>query len=81
MIIAIVIPMVIAQSYIEKAFYDLTELPNVKKIRIDKSEKFFTIDTFTINKNESLHYVTGRTGGRNNERLTYYLYMACPFKP
>ena len=33
-----------------------------------------------MDHNASLPYITGRTSGRNNESLTFYLYLACPFR-
>ncbi len=80
MVAAIAVPIIISQDYIEKSSFELHEISSVTEIEELKNEKYFHINSYEINSQESLPYVTARTSGRNNESLTYYLYLACPFK-
>ena len=80
MALAMAIPIIISQYYIEKSSFDLNEISSISKIKELKNEKYFKITSFNIDHNSSLPYVTVRTSGRNNEKLNFYLYLACPFE-
>ncbi len=80
MVVSIAIPLVIAQDYIQKATFNLISIENINEIEQHPNEKYFEISTFQIDKNNSLPYTTSRTSGRNNEQLTFYTYIASPFK-
>ncbi|WP_225034798.1 rhomboid family intramembrane serine protease [Winogradskyella sp. SM1960] len=80
MAVAIAVPLIISQHYIEKNSFDLNEIPSISKVKELKNEKYFKINSFDIDHNSSLPYVTARTSGRNNDNLNFYLYLACPFK-
>lgn len=79
MVAAIAIPIMVSQNYIEKSSFDLNKISTATDIGDFKDEKYFKISSFKINQSLSLPYVTARTSGRNNDRLNYYLYFACPF--
>ncbi len=76
----IAVPLIISQSYIEKASFDLVSLNNVREAKNHRNEKYFNINSFSVDKNASLPYATARTSGRNNDNLNFYLYLACPFE-
>ena len=77
---AIAVPIIISQNYIEKSSFDLNEISSISKVKELKNEKYFKITSFDIDHNSSLSYVTSRTSGRNNDKLNFYLYLACPFE-
>lgn len=80
MVGAMVAPLIISQNYIVKSSFDLNELTTISKVKDLKGEKYFKIYSFEIDHAKSLPYVTARTSGRNNEKLNFYLYLACPFE-
>ncbi len=80
MIFAIVAPIVISQHYIKKAAFDLVTLENASEIKSHGAEKYFKINNFRVNKDARVDYATARTSGKRNDRLNFFLYLACPFK-
>lgn len=80
MAVAIAVPIIVSQNYIEKASFDLKTITYAYETKNHNNEKYFNISSFQVNKNTSLPYVTARTSGRNNDKLNYYLYLACPFE-
>lgn len=77
---AIAVPIIVSQTYIEKASFDLVSITNAYETKSQSDEKYFDISSFRVDKNASLPYVTARTSGRNNDNLNFYLYLACPFE-
>ncbi|MCB9252006.1 MAG: rhomboid family intramembrane serine protease [Flavobacteriales bacterium] len=77
---AISIPCIISQNYLEKASFALINLKNVNEVRKFENERYFRIADYKIEKEEVLPYFTSRSSGRNNERVTFYLYYSCPFR-
>jgi len=80
MVLAITVPIIVSQNYLEKASFDLVSVNSASEIKSHISEKYFDIKSFRIKKEGSHAYVTARTSGRNNDKLTYYLYLSCPFE-
>ncbi len=80
MVIAVAVPIIISQNYLEKASFDLISIDGIDEAKNHKSEKYFKINSFKVDGNSSLPYVTARTSGRNNSNLKFYLYLACPFE-
>ncbi|WNO10075.1 rhomboid family intramembrane serine protease [Teredinibacter sp. KSP-S5-2] len=76
---AIAVPIILSQNYLEKISYDLVSIEEIHEIQNLKSEKFFNVQSFGVDKKECLHYVTVRASGRYNENLNLYLYVTCPF--
>ena len=76
---AIAAPIIVSQDYLEKASYDLIKTSSAEQVKDFKQEKYFEIETFVVNRNHSLPYVTARTSGKNNQDLIFYLYLSCPF--
>ena len=77
---AIAAPIIVSQNYLEKASFDLVSIYSPYEAKNQTNEKYFNINSFQVDKNGSLPYVTARTSGRNNESLNFYLYLACPFE-
>lgn len=77
---AIAIPIIISQFYIEKISFSLNEFHSIEQVRELKKEKYFKIDSFEINRNSCLPYVTSRVLGRYKDKLNFYLYLTCPFE-
>ncbi len=77
---AIAVPIIVSQTYIEKASFDLVSITNAYETKSQSDEKYFDISSFRVDKNASLAYVTARTSGRNNDNLNFYLYLSCPFE-
>ncbi|MBI1306959.1 MAG: rhomboid family intramembrane serine protease [Bacteroidetes bacterium] len=77
---SIAIPIIVSQSYLEKASFDLITVNKVSEINNHPDEKYFVINSFRINSTNVPAYTTNRTTGRNNDKLNFYLYLACPFE-
>lgn len=77
---AMAVPIIISQNYIVKASFDLINLTNVYETKNYSNEKYFNFNSFQVDKDASLPYVTARTFGKNNEDLIFYIYLACPFE-
>ncbi len=69
-----------AQHYIAKSAFDLIPVTEVSDVKAHINEKFFTIDSFSVNAYGRLPYTTSRITGRNNESLNYALFLSCPFE-
>ncbi len=80
MAVAMAVPIIISQNYIEKSSFDLIQINSIEKIKELKKEKYFKIDHFEIDRNSSLSFSTSRTSGKYNDNLNFYRYFASPFK-
>ncbi len=80
MAVAITIPLIISQQYIEKASFDLIPLNTINEIQHHSDEKYFSAPSFRVNENACVSYVTARTSGKRNQHLTFFLYIGCPFE-
>jgi rhomboid protease GluP len=76
--LAIAVPTIIAQTYIETASGKLTALQNVKQIENEEPTKFYTIKNFYIDKRHIGVYSSFETSGRYNEHFDMNLYVALP---
>ena len=80
MVAAIAIPLLISQHYVTTALFQLVEVDRAQEIHNFPKEKYFKINTFDIDKSAALPHVNARTSGNNDNQLTFYLYIACPFE-
>lgn len=80
MAIAMAVPILISQVYIEKSSFDLVSVSSVSEIKNHKDEKYFEIKSFRVKESASLSYMTSRTSGKHNESLHFYLYQASSFQ-
>ncbi len=79
MAVTIIIPLILCQSYMDKASFDLMKVNTPEQTVDFKNEKYFQIDSYEIDQYASLPYATARTSGSRNDNLNYYLFFACPF--
>lgn len=79
MVITIAIPLLISQHYITMASFQLIEVNKIQEISKFSKEKYFKIASFDVDKNAALAHINTRTSGRDNNKLHFYLYLACPF--
>ncbi len=78
MAVAMTIPLIVSQSYLETASYPLITLENASQVSQYPSEKYFQIKSFEVDAPRSLSHVSARTFGRNQDDLRVYIYLACP---
>ncbi|MCG7588048.1 rhomboid family intramembrane serine protease [Photobacterium sp. OFAV2-7] len=78
MTIALAVPMVIAQSLVSSASYDLIELPNEDDIPAYKHEKFFSLEQYRVRPSLFASDASFRVRGKHNEDLNIHLYIAVP---
>ena len=69
-----------SQEYIVQAGYDLIEVDSVEQMSDFPNEKYFRLNTFTLDTDHSVSYTIARTSGRANQYLDYNSYTAIPFK-
>ncbi len=75
--IAIVAPLIIAQTYVSKASYPLIKVNTISEIDRSKRGRYYAIKNFEVDTMQTLAYATARTSGRNSDKLTYYFYILC----
>lgn len=80
MVLAVVIPSVVSQMYLEKVAYELIIVRNVSEIENYENEKYFAVQYFDAKNDKSGAFVTSRTTGRNNDKLNFELFFVCPFE-
>ncbi|CAZ98077.1 rhomboid family intramembrane serine protease [Zobellia galactanivorans] len=80
MALAMTVPIIISQNYLQKASYDLIFVNNIQQTKAHEKEKYFKVNTYSLDKGTLLPYVTSRTSGKYNSRLNFHLYISCPFK-
>ena len=80
MAMAVAIPIIVSQVYIEKASFELISINNIGEVNNYDKEKYFTIRSFGIEKNATTSYATSKTSGKWNRRLNFNLYLANPFE-
>lgn len=79
MAMAIAIPLIISQYYMETSSFDLVTTHTIDGVKKLSNEKYFKINSFQVEKNLQ-PYITSRTSGKNNETLTFFLYLSCSFE-
>lgn len=80
MVVAITCPLIVSQIYLEKASFELVSVSRVDEVAKHPSEKYFKVESFAVNQSARLPFATSRTSGKNNEHLTFYLYLSSPFE-
>lgn len=76
--IAIAIPTIIAQNYIEKASGKLTKLTSISQINKVEKTKYYQVKKIYINKKNLGVYPHFEVGGKHNENFEMGLYVALP---
>lgn len=79
MVIAIVAPNVLLQEYIGKQAFPLIEINSVLDLKNYPNDKYFKIETYSIDKDKSgINWVTSKSG-RHNDNLDLKFYAASIF--
>ena len=76
--LAIGVPTIVAQEYIETASGELTEIQNIKEINIQNETKYYKITDYYIDKINIGANTTFDVSGKNNDRFNMHIYIAMP---
>ena len=76
--LAIVIPTIIAQSYLETASGVLTKLDNISQIEKQVATKYYSLKNFYIDKNKIGVKSSFDVSGKNSENFNMNLFIALP---
>jgi rhomboid protease GluP len=75
---AISVPAIIAQEYLSTATGKLTIVNHISEINKKSITKYYAIKGHYIDKQHATIHRRTEVSGRNNEYLTFHLYVACP---
>jgi membrane associated rhomboid family serine protease len=76
--LAISIPTIIAQSYLEKAAGKLTELDNINQISKQDLTKYYKLKKHYIDKTNIGVHTSFDVSGKHNENFNMHIYIALP---
>lgn len=76
--IALTIPLVMSQDYIIKASGNLTQLKTISEINQSDLTKYYTLQSYYIDKNRLGIFLDTEVSGRNNENFNMRIYAAVP---
>jgi rhomboid protease GluP len=75
---AIAIPLFLSQDYLKTNAYELIELNSSQELLDYKNEKYFTMDSYNVDLEQSYGHITARSTDKNNRELTLFLYVVSP---
>ena len=76
--LAISAPTIVLQGYLLTATGKLTTVKNISEISQKPITKYYTVANHYIDKQHATVHRRTEVSGRNNEYLTFHLYVACP---
>lgn len=76
--LAMAIPTIVAQGYIEKASGALTKLETINEIDKGEQTKYYTVKSFHIDKTNIGVHSSFDVSGRHNENFNMHLYVVLP---
>jgi membrane associated rhomboid family serine protease len=76
--LAMAIPTIVAQGYIEKASGTLTSLESINQIDKQEQTKYYTLKNFYIDKSNIGVYPSFDASGKHNEYFNMHLYVVLP---
>jgi rhomboid protease GluP len=76
--LAISVPTMVLQEYLLTATGKLTTVENISEISKKPITRYYTIANHYIDKQHATVHRRTEVSGRNNEYLTFHLYVACP---
>ncbi|MFB9840864.1 rhomboid family intramembrane serine protease [Mucilaginibacter ginsenosidivorans] len=76
--LAISIPTIVLQNYLLTATGKLTPVIQTSEISQKPITKYYTIANHYIDKQHAVIHRRTEVSGRNNENLTFHVYVACP---
>ena len=77
-VLAMAVPTIVAQGYMEKASATLTSLESINQIDKQEQTKYYTIKNFYIDKSNIGFYSSFDVSGQNNEYFNMHLYVVLP---
>ncbi len=77
-VISIAVPTIIAQSYIETATGELTQLQSIHELPQQPQTKYYQLNQFYIDKNKLGVFAKFETTGKHNTDFNMRLYFALP---
>jgi len=77
-VLAIAIPTIIAQGYLETATGKLTELDNISQIDKHIPTKYYSLKNYSIDKKDIETYTSSTVTGKNDQYLDIHISIACP---
>ena len=79
MILALFPSISISQAYLYQAIYDIVDISNINDIKLHPKQKYFQVDSKSVNTQEVVSYFNTREIGKSRQELKIYLYLATPF--
>ena len=76
--IAVVAPLIVAQTYIDKSVGSLTKLDNVSQINTLPKSRFYELKNCYFNKDYAGFHGTWEVSGRHNDDLNFKLFVTLP---
>ncbi|WP_344825000.1 rhomboid family intramembrane serine protease [Chryseobacterium ginsenosidimutans] len=76
--ITITIPLVISQQYLITSSGKLTRLKTITEINKSAPTKYYSLQSYYIDKNHPGIFLDTEVGGRNNENFALHIYAAVP---
>lgn len=76
--IAFTIPLVISQQYIITSSGKLTKLNTISEIRMSVPTKYYSLQSYYIDKSRPGIFLDTEIGGRNNENFGMHIYVVVP---
>ncbi|WKW45458.1 rhomboid family intramembrane serine protease [Myroides sp. JBRI-B21084] len=76
--LAMAIPTIVAQGYIEKASGTLTKLETINEIDKGEQTKYYTVKSFYIDKTNIGVHSSFDVSGKHNENFNMHLYVVLP---
>ena len=77
-VLAITIPTIIFQHYIDAAAGKLTNLDNIEHLNRSELTKYYTFSDYYIDKNHISTHKDVYVSGKHNESLNFCIYVVCP---
>ena len=77
-LLALIIPLIIAQKYIVTATGKLTALNSIKEISKSAPTKYYSLKTYYINKKAIGTHSEFEVGGKHGENFNMHIYVAMP---
>ncbi|HMH22268.1 MAG TPA: rhomboid family intramembrane serine protease [Puia sp.] len=74
-----IIPLVIAQAYLNTAAGKLSDLNDVKEMAKISDSRYYRIKDYSIDREYTRTHLKRKVSGKYNQNLELSLYIACPF--
>ena len=78
--LAISVPTIIAENYLSTATGKLTKLENITQFKKLPRTKYYSLNTYFIEKSSSNFHSAATVSGRYNDKLNYAIYVVLPIR-